>query len=85
MNTIGTIYKRLGELLTGGQADQAREYLVSEIQNLPQPTRDEILFELFIDAVQSEARGKQIIAQIQEKGVTAAEALLDARDSLKVH
>ena len=83
MNPLGTIYKNVGELLESGQVEKAREYLISELPNMPQDLQNELLMELFIDSLQSEVRTREIIARIQERGVTAVEALLDARDELK--
>ena len=41
MNPLGTIYKNVGELLESGQLEKAREYLISELPNMPQDLQNE--------------------------------------------
>jgi hypothetical protein len=80
---LAHIYKKLGEHLQAGDEEGAREHLARELKNMPEETRDAIMFELFIDGLQKEVVGREAIAQLQEEGVAAAEILLKAREELE--
>lgn len=82
-DSVAHIYKKLGEYLRAEDEEGAREYLAGELKNMPEEMRDELMFEFFIDGLQKEVAGREIIAQLQEEGVTAAEILLQAREELE--
>jgi len=58
-----------------GNDEAARNYLDEVYPTLPENLQREIALLTFIDAMDGEVQEREIIARIQEAGVTAAEAL----------
>ena len=72
---IADVYDRVALLLAAGDEQGAREYLVEQYPKLPEEAQRQIALATFIDAMKSDVAERDAIADIQEEGMTAVEAL----------
>jgi hypothetical protein len=80
---LETIFKHLASLVASGKEYEARAYLGEQLPKLPEDVRNEIMFEMFVEAVQQEAQGREGIANLQEESITAIRSLQDAKKELE--
>lgn len=68
-------YEKLSALTDSGTEGDVRAYINQEYPRLPEDVRNELLFNTLLTSVKDEAREEASIADIQQKGLAAAESL----------
>ena len=72
---LTSLYDNLSALVAQGKEDEAREYLGHNLARLPEDVKNQILGEMFFEAIVDEAQEIKAIANAQEKGISALRAL----------
>ena len=75
MEKLKEIYEHLSSLIDTKKKGEARQYIEQNLKYLPEELRNKILFEIFIEAVKTEAAERESIAEIQEIAVALHEWL----------
>ena len=76
-------YARLAELTEKGSEADVRAYVNQEYPRLPEETQQEIVFNLFASALEQREQNDDVIVQIQEQGLEAAEKLEKLKEELE--
>lgn len=74
---------KLAELTEHGTEEEVREYVSYHYPRLPEDMRNDMLFDTMLGAIKDEVREAPVIADLQEKGITAAEVLEQMRESVE--
>ncbi len=69
--------------LVEGDEEAARVYLGRHLQRLPKELREEILARMYFEEIVNEAQEIEAIAQAQEQGIAAVEALQAVKKELE--
>ncbi len=77
------IFKHLASLLAAGKDHEARAYLNEQLPKLPEDIRNDIMFEMFTEAIQEEARDRQAIAKLQEESITAIRSMQETQKEIE--
>ncbi len=80
---IEQIYEQFLALVTQDKADEAKEYIIANLEHLPQDLQDEITAKLFMQAVIDEAQEIETIDKLREESLQAGEALLAIKGLLE--
>jgi hypothetical protein len=72
---LADVYDRLALLLAAGDEQSARKYLAEQYPKLPEEAQRQVALATFIDAMKSDVAERETLADIQEDGMTAVEAL----------
>lgn len=77
------IYSEFSDFVTAGQTDEAKEYLIKNMEHLPQELQDEITAKLFMQAAIDAAQELETLDKLRGEAVEAGEALLAIQELLK--
>ncbi|MBI2610851.1 hypothetical protein HYW60_02870 [Candidatus Kaiserbacteria bacterium] len=80
---LGAFYDKLAELTEHGTEGDVRTYVDHYYPRLPETVRNEILFGALADAVHDLAREEAAVEQVIEEGLSAAEALQQAKEQIQ--
>lgn len=80
---LENVFKQLASLVAAGKEYEAREFLGEQLPNLPEDVRNDIMFEMFVEAVRDEARDREGIAQLQEQSISAIRSLQETKKELE--
>ena len=72
---LAAFHDNLADVLARDGEEAAQTYLGQHLQRLPGELRDEIVARTFFDEIVNEAREIEAVAQAQQEGIAALEAL----------
>ena len=74
-DTLQKFYEQLSTLAEQGDEAQAQELLGKRFSELPEDMQAELLTRLYFNALEEQGRDADAVAQLQEKGLAALDAL----------
>lgn len=80
---LNAFYKDLEQIIAKGNETEMRSYISEYLPRLPEGVRDELIVNELYTAVQVQLQEERTIAQIQETGLGAANALKEFVDESK--
>jgi hypothetical protein len=77
MNTdeLGHFLDQLEQMRKEGKEEEAKALIRALMQELPEEVQDKILFSMFVDGLQKETDGLEVVRNLQGQGLAAADAL----------
>lgn len=72
---LGAFLDNMSALVSENKETEAQEYLTHHVERLPEDLKNEILGLMFFEAIVDEARGVEVITNIQKEGLSAIKAL----------
>lgn len=83
MNIVEDTYEKLEVLIEAGKDDEARDFLASRMQELPEQLQADIFGIFLADAIHQEAQQEDVIEKMQKEGVAAMKILVALKESLE--
>ncbi len=83
IDELAVVYDTISDFIDAGKEKEASEYLSLHFERLPEEVRNEILGRIFANSIVEEAKGVQVVEDIQQEGMDMVKALLSMKEKLK--